>query len=405
MRIVAFTALAVVLAACVGDGPTQTLLKEAPARPNHNTGGATVSVLAPTTFTRGRGTPRTDAVSFGAQGGVVTTLHLSSTDTQGLNATVSLNGAVIFTSLDGAGLPIDLEVGAQSAYTISLRLTGRPGSNIVVSATVPAPAVRNVLFTSDRETPGTHQIYAMNDDGSNVARLTFSGASDFEPRWSPDGTRIAFASDRFGVRDIFIMDADGDNVVRCTASSALNSGPEWSPDGERIAFYSNRGGFHQIYLMNKDCSNQQRISNLTSIDYNPTWSPDGARLAFTVIGGAGQDIWLMNAADGSNRVPLTSNAGINYNPQWSPSGTHIAFTSDRAGGQNVWEMTSLGGSPTQLTFSATSYVPVYSSDGSRILFASNRSGVYQVYDLTRASMAIRQLTNASVGESYGPEIR
>ncbi len=404
MRRTLFAALALTLAACSGEAPTESALASAPNLPRHDASGSTITVLPTTTFVRRTGTPRTDAVSFSVPGGVTTTLHLSSASPQGLNATVTINGETIFNSIDGESLPIDLDLTADSEYSIAVRLTGRPGSSVTLSATIPMPAARSILFTSDRETPGVHQIYSMAEDGENVARLSFSGANDFEPRWSPDRSKIVFSSDRLGTRQIFIMDADGDNVIQCT-STGFNGGPDWSPNGQQIAFYSRRDGLNQIYVMNGDCSGQNRISNGTTIDYGPAWAPDGSQLAFVLqTAFTVQDIWVMNP-DGTGRTPLTAGTGINYTPRWSPDGSHIAFTSSRSGGQNVWQMTSTGLAQTQLTSSATSYVPVYSPDGSRILFASNRTGIYQVYDLTLSSMSVRQLSSPTSGESYGPDIR
>ena len=90
----------------------------------------------------------------------------------------------------------------------------------------------------------------MNADGSGVARLTDSEATDADPAWSPDGRRIAFASDRDGGSNIYVMNADGSGVARLTDSSAGDYGPAWSPDGRRIAFASERDGdARNIYMV------------------------------------------------------------------------------------------------------------------------------------------------------------
>ena len=87
-------------------------------------------------------------------------------------------------------------------------------------------------------------------DGSGVIRLTDNDASDVTPAWSPDGRRIAFASERDGNLEIYVMNADGSGVTRLTYNGANDLFPDWSPDGRRIAFHSNRDGRMDIYVMN-----------------------------------------------------------------------------------------------------------------------------------------------------------
>ena len=69
-------------------------------------------------------------------------------------------------------------------------------------------------------------------------RLTDNDARDISPTWSPDGTRIAFASERDDNWEIYLMDADGGNQTRLTNNDAVDWMPAWSPDGTRIAFSS-----------------------------------------------------------------------------------------------------------------------------------------------------------------------
>jgi len=77
-------------------------------------------------------------------------------------------------------------------------------------------------------------------------RLTTNSAGDFGPSWSPDGSKIAFWSDRDGNSDIYVMNADGSEQTRLTDNSASDQEPAWSPDGRRVAFVSSRDGFTAI---------------------------------------------------------------------------------------------------------------------------------------------------------------
>ena len=92
--------------------------------------------------------------------------------------------------------------------------------------------------------------------------------------WSPDGTRIAFASRRHGgAYEIYTIHPDGTNLVRLTHDDSGNSSPVWSPDGTRIAFVSSRDGNQEIYAMDADGSNQINLTNDPGDDRSPAWSP------------------------------------------------------------------------------------------------------------------------------------
>jgi Tol biopolymer transport system component len=140
-----------------------------------------------------------------------------------------------------------------------------------------------IVFASNRD--GSMQIYVMNGDGSAITRLTSSGANDDYPRWSPNGTKILFQSDRdhpdTGYMDIYVMNSDGSGVNRLTNDPNDDGMASWSPDGSKVVFQSTRNGVnYQVYSVNVDGSNQANLSNNSSSDGEPSWSPDGTKIAF-----------------------------------------------------------------------------------------------------------------------------
>jgi Tol biopolymer transport system component len=304
-----------------------------------------------------------------------------------------------------------LSIVVLGAIPAALLMTTAPPTSAVVPG-------RNgkIAFTSYRD--GNKEIYVMNADGSHQVNLTKNGADDVDPAWSPDGTKIAFASDRHvhGQFQIHVMSASGTGVKRLTNVNAGigDTTPTWSPDGSRIAFRgpSDVEFGHQLYdifIMNADGSALARLTLIASgTDYEPDWSPAGTTIALSSSHAAtqvnkGKEIFLVSVV-GSSYSRITNEPSNETQPAWSPNGKSLAFTSDISGHGNLYRVSSAGNEPwTRLTnHSSFDEMGAWSPDGKQIVFTSDRSGGdREIWTLDVATKAARRLTK-SPGADYDP---
>jgi eukaryotic-like serine/threonine-protein kinase len=152
------------------------------------------------------------------------------------------------------------------------------------------------------------------------------------------------------------------------ATTRENSRGAWSPDGSSIAFSSDRGGEMNLWLLTLASGKVRQLTRGAGGDFQPNWSPDGRSLVFFSARGGALDIWKIEL-DAAEPVRLTRGEGININPFFSPDGTKIAFQSDREGALEVWVMNADGSEVRQLTSAGViGHFLRWSGDGSRIWF-------------------------------------
>jgi TolB protein len=113
----------------------------------------------------------------------------------------------------------------------------------------------------------------MNADGSEQWRLTDDPGVDLRPSRSPDGARLAFASNRSGNREIYFMDPDGSNVEKLTDHISEDGDPSWSPEGKQLLFYSDREGSRDIYVMTENGTEVKRLTRGTPTSSLPPGHP------------------------------------------------------------------------------------------------------------------------------------
>jgi TolB protein len=243
----------------------------------------------------------------------------------------------------------------------------------------------NTRFVTVGDFTGNKEIYLIDFDGENRARLTRNGSINIKPRWSPTGNKVAFTSYLGGNPDLYVADLNKGKISRLSAREGLNTGASfapdeqsmtitlshdgnaeiysinatsgrkisrltksygidtsavYSPDGSKIAFVSERAGGAQIYVMNSDGSNPKRVTFQGSYNTDPSWSPDGSQIAFVNQSGL-FDIYTVRT-DGSGLQRITQDMGNNEDPSWSPDGNYVSFSSTRTGSSQIWMATKDG---------------------------------------------------------------
>ena len=295
-----------------------------------------------------------------------------------------------------------------------------------------SPDGSRLAFIMTRD--GQSDVYLINADGSGLAKLTNTPAQDFWPAWSPDGAHLAFTSgggffdpgfENSEINVVTVANAlqgtDGAGLTNLTNAPSQDFFPAWSPDGSRLAFISNRDGNTEIYLVNPDGSGLTNLTRDPADDFGPAWSPDSRRLAFHRSQANGNaDVYVVNVADalqgadGSGLTNLTNSPANDFSPAWSPNGARLAFASG-AGLTNpgldvndIYVVNPDGTGLANLTNDpASDFAPTWSPDGKQVAFLSNRDGNHEIYLVTVAdalqgtgSSGQRRLTNTPAHESH-----
>lgn len=197
----------------------------------------------------------------------------------------------------------------------------------------------------------------MRPDGSAYTRVTDNPAHDTRPAWA-GSTRLIFVrqvpfSDDV---DLFAINPTGSGEAPLSPGQIVDvwteMRPAVSPEGTRIAFSSDRDGDAEIWIMNADGTNSVQIThNDVVADFDPDWSPTGEAIVFTrsPFGGLDEaDVWTVKP-DGSALTQLTDYAFGDHQPSWSPDGRRIAFISERTGHSDIYVMKHDGTALKQVT--------------------------------------------------------
>lgn len=223
---------------------------------------------------------------------------------------------------------------------------------------------------------GRTKIYTIDLATGTVSPLTPSGDwNDEQPRWSPDGRRIAFKSDRSGSYNLYLMNADGTNVVRITEHGAVDHDPTWLPDGESLVFTSDRDrgtGRWDLYRVWIADRSVERLTNFfQGYAFMPSVSPDGNWVAFVATtfpfdGGYSNQVHVLEIA--TRMTWPFDMTGPGCWPSWSPDGQSIAHVLLDTDPSRIQIVSSFGDAPEPIAGdpSRWHYYPDWAPDSRRL---------------------------------------
>lgn len=255
-----------------------------------------------------------------------------------------------------------------------------------------------IVFVTERN--GFNSLYIMNADGSGQRLLVPHKGDyyDYAPAVSPDGRRLAFSSNRErpGTDNIYLMDMEGGDLAKITNTpNAKNASSSWFPDGRRLAFTSTRDGRWQPYTMNDDGSNVRRLLTSDQDVLNVEVSPDGSKLAYI----CGAEICLMSP-DGSNPRVLLQNGMRKDHLAWSPDSSLLAFTqlNPTTGKSGVYVLDMQGNNRQVVSNGGWSN---WSPSGTQLVLSSDMPGVANLYLYSLDTGQLTRLTKTSAAD-YTP---
>jgi len=225
-------------------------------------------------------------------------------------------------------------------------------------------------------------LWTVAVDGGRAERLTIHEAYEGRPRWRPNGSQIAFTSDRYGNDDVYVMDAGGSTPTRLTHHSTDDALGGWTPDGTLLfttrRTYAQAEWMDEVYQVDADGGTPDRL--LDAVGAAPRMSPDGRFVAFEkgynrtskkgYEGPANRDVWIYDTENDSY-TRITTHPSNDHNPVWTGPRT-LLYVSEQSGTYNVHRrsITDQGGAEGQ-----GELVTTFDEDGVRALSASSDGNV------------------------------
>ena len=251
-------------------------------------------------------------------------------------------------------------------------------------------------------------IYTINYDGSDLKNITNHQSIMIAPRWSPDGTFLAFTSFRDRRPEVYIRNLKNGTEKKVASFEGLNLCGSFSPDGKKLLLTLSKDNNEEIYSLDLDTIKLRRLTNNYAIDVSPSWSPDGKRIAFVSNRSGSPQVYTMDA-DGNNVKRITYNGNYNTSPSWSPHGDRIAYEGLTNDKYQIFSVDGDGNNPIQLTSNnANNESPSWSPSGRQIVYVSQKNSKSKICIMNSNGLNPRVLnenSNKSVMPAWSPRFK
>jgi TolB protein len=234
---------------------------------------------------------------------------------------------------------------------------------------------------------GNWDLFMVEEDGSNLLRLTSTPYDEKDPSWSPDYKEIVYATSDGGLNIINVKTKEH-RQLDIEVKTNPKTSPSFSPDGKSIAFVESIAATTDDTHL-KIFNLERKINKKVLVQYGPqfwpVWSPDGRRIVYgsahcsVDCGRIIQELWITDANGGYARQLLMTNS-LCQQPDWSRDGKRIAFASDKNGNLDIWILSLEDWKLEQITHDTSlDASPAWSPEGDKLAFISTRSGRMEIW--------------------------
>ena len=247
---------------------------------------------------------------------------------------------------------------------------------------------------------GEDALSLMDWDGHRISDLGIKGNVLLTPRWSKDGNRLIYSSERYRQWGIYLLDFTKMAEAKVFSSKGTNIAGDFFPNADSFVFSSSMGGSPDLYIYGISTSKLTKLSSSRGIDVSPSVSPDGSQICFVSDRDGTPQLFIMGS-DGYAVRRLTFQGSYNTAPSWSPKGDKIVFSGRQGGKNHIFTVNPDSSGLTQLTDKGNNEAPSFSPDGRYIVFSSDRDGDRAIYIMRANGEAQKRITPKDI-KAFGP---